>query len=638
MFLRIGCRRRTLSGLAFLGMSPLFFAEVPHVSRHLGFQPAALIDEALASDPVTESKSVSVTSSLEAFQFPSEAALRSEAGAADRSVFNQSAELMVQWIRGMQRANLDTVCSEVMDPEDDEFEMTEFNLRCAPWWLEQRYLSERKGDSGTSAPSVKSFVPVRNQKDWQAVAGLSYHEFLRGFRYRDRENVLRHADYASDSSVSCEASAAMAALLGRMEEHLPDRAVWQKMKSVYQRYASCERPSDHLREMVHLRTGLMALFFQELDFARFALEKALVAPEKKEVQRTLFWLGMMDHQANDTQLISHFKNRYWAQLWAESPLSIHSIIAAHANGSDPYSSLVGDVVQPIESRDGTGRWTEFNLMAFVSELLIAREEALGLRAWSHKVASRFNDESPSRLLYVGLLHNKAHNYLQSIQSLSAYMSRTQGARYRPEFMKMLFPTPYSESILANSNNLDPLLVFGLIRQESAFNPNARSRANARGLMQLLPRTARTLKRVAPTELYDPDKNVQVGSLYLLKLLEKNENQFEKVLAAYNAGQANLVKWTKRFPGAHELLFADLIPFRETRNYVALIQRNAYWYGRLWVDQEDKVRPEIIARLGQNKVRSRTVDLLLQSGWSNSESADFSSHLPRLLEMNHFADR
>jgi soluble lytic murein transglycosylase len=160
-------------------------------------------------------------------------------------------------------------------------------------------------------------------------------------------------------------------------------------------------------------------------------------------------------------------------------------------------------------------------------------------------------------------------------------------------------------------------VFGLIRQESAFNPHARSIADARGLMQLLPGTARTMADVAPSDLYDPRKNVSLGSQYLRKLLVRNNNHLESVLAAYNAGQRHIERWSQRFPGASDLLFADLIPFRETRSYVSLIQRNSYWYGRLMRDRRDHYKPELVARIEESNIRSRMVDGLLKMGWGYS---------------------
>jgi soluble lytic murein transglycosylase-like protein len=310
-------------------------------------------------------------------------------------------------------------------------------------------------------------------------------------------------------------------------------------------------------------------------------------------------------------------------LFRESPISIHSVIAHHLQGTDPYENLLGDVKQPVAVRDGEV-WSDYNLMSLVTELVVAKEDAVSLSAWSQRLARDWKETQLERVLYLALIHNRAHNYLQSIQHLTVYLKANVGNRVRVEFLKLLFPTPFSESILAASGGLDPLVVFGLIRQESAFNPQARSLADARGLMQLLPGTAQTMERIAPSDLYDPRRNVSLGSRYLMKLLSINNNHLESVLAAYNAGQRHIARWTQRFPGASDLLFSDLIPFRETRSYVSLIQRNSYWYGRLMRDRQSSYQPELLARIEESNMRSRTVDGLLRLSWGRASVRDVLS--------------
>ena len=76
--------------------------------------------------------------------------------------------------------------------------------------------------------------------------------------------------------------------------------------------------------------------------------------------------------------------------------------------------------------------------------------------------------------------------------------------------------------------------------------------------------------------------------YLEKLFFKYDGQIEFVLAAYNAGHFNIDKWRKRIPEDNMLLFLDLIPFKETRNYVAVILRNSYWYNQILEIRDDMV--------------------------------------------------
>jgi soluble lytic murein transglycosylase len=150
-----------------------------------------------------------------------------------------------------------------------------------------------------------------------------------------------------------------------------------------------------------------------------------------------------------------------------------------------------------------------------------------------------------------------------------------------------YALPFGSSIRRWSvrSGLDPMLVAGLIRQESAFEPEARSGANALGLMQLLPQTARRLAkqgriRYSQPLLFDPDYNVRLGTIYVAEL-QKQFGNIESVLAAYNAGEDRVVSWTESQTYREPAEFVESIPFTETRQYVELVTRNADIYRRLY---------------------------------------------------------
>lgn len=115
---------------------------------------------------------------------------------------------------------------------------------------------------------------------------------------------------------------------------------------------------------------------------------------------------------------------------------------------------------------------------------------------------------------------------------------------------------------AAANRLDPALVAAVIRVESNWRPRAVSPKGARGLMQLMPATAR---RLGVTKAFDPSQNVRGGALYLSRLAERfGENEVEKVLAAYNAGEEAVETYD------------GIPPYRETREYVRKVL--ALWAG------------------------------------------------------------
>lgn len=126
--------------------------------------------------------------------------------------------------------------------------------------------------------------------------------------------------------------------------------------------------------------------------------------------------------------------------------------------------------------------------------------------------------------------------------------------------------------------LEPALVFAVIRQESAFDPGAISRAGARGLMQLMPATAKVVaKRIGVRYVRDwltedPDYNVKLGRTYLRSLVERFRGSYVLALAAYNAGPHRVDRWLDKFgdPRGDEISLIEWIehiPFSETRNYV-----------------------------------------------------------------------
>jgi soluble lytic murein transglycosylase len=126
-----------------------------------------------------------------------------------------------------------------------------------------------------------------------------------------------------------------------------------------------------------------------------------------------------------------------------------------------------------------------------------------------------------------------------------------------------------------------------MRQESAFNPRAKSVAGARGLMQLMPATARMMHgRLRTVRLYDADFNIKLGTKYFQRLEKKYDGNLIDTLCAYNAGEGNLKKWKDDifvFGEDNPLEKIEMIPFNETRKYVKLIYRNLFYYRLLTND-------------------------------------------------------
>jgi len=152
----------------------------------------------------------------------------------------------------------------------------------------------------------------------------------------------------------------------------------------------------------------------------------------------------------------------------------------------------------------------------------------------------------------------------------------------------LFPKPYWYDLkrFSANNGLDPYLVAALIRQESEFNPNAVSRSNAVGLMQLLPKVGREVARqdklrsFTPSQLFIPAINLQLGTHYFRSRVDKF-GAVEYALAAYNAGDDRVEEWQGMAKYRDVAEFVESIPFTETRDYVQAIVRNANMYRLLY---------------------------------------------------------
>jgi soluble lytic murein transglycosylase len=158
-----------------------------------------------------------------------------------------------------------------------------------------------------------------------------------------------------------------------------------------------------------------------------------------------------------------------------------------------------------------------------------------------------------------------------------------------EVWEMFYPVNYADILQreAGKYGIDPFLIMALIRQESAFNPKAVSVADAHGLMQLLPSTARRLARgmklprPSTQSLHEPEVNIRLGMRYFADLLKEFDGQTEKVLASYNAGEHRVESWMSEGTYADSAEFVDTIPFSETRNYVKIINRNYFFYKALY---------------------------------------------------------
>jgi soluble lytic murein transglycosylase len=171
--------------------------------------------------------------------------------------------------------------------------------------------------------------------------------------------------------------------------------------------------------------------------------------------------------------------------------------------------------------------------------------------------------------------------------------------HAPRFLqRLVYPIYFDDLVLAEAaaNDLDPLLLFALIRQESLFEPGARSYAQAIGLMQIIPSTGEWIalrlawEDFAPRYLVRPYLNVRFGTWFLAQGLNTFEGDVFAALAAYNSGVATPSRWLKGAGGDPDL-FVEAIDYSETARYVRLIYQQHALYRQIY-----QSGPKYIAKL------------------------------------------
>lgn len=173
---------------------------------------------------------------------------------------------------------------------------------------------------------------------------------------------------------------------------------------------------------------------------------------------------------------------------------------------------------------------------------------------------------------------------------------------------LLFPTPFEKIIRAASKKAQvPMeLIYSIIRQESAFNPEARSPVDAMGLMQLLPSVAKKIAQrnglpySEAHDLFIPEINVPLGAFELKTLSQKYKNQFILAVSGYNANDSAIRGWLKTRYRSDSPEFIEEVPYEETRGYIKLTLRNFIFYKRLINSDKPFMFPEELLKLSPPK--------------------------------------
>ncbi|MGH9673788.1 MAG: transglycosylase SLT domain-containing protein, partial [Bryobacteraceae bacterium] len=316
-------------------------------------------------------------------------------------------------------------------------------------------------------------------------------------------------------------------------------------------------------------------------------------PESEYVATALYFLGRIAATGGDPaaakayfeKVVSRYPNYYYALL-AREQLSERAI--ARAQPSDAANVLA----LPSPRLPGS-----FQPDA-ATERRLERARLLrlaGLNEWAESEL-RFGARTDAQPHVAGLEMARAAAG-RGEHRRGLHLLRQTGLEYLEwpfeaaplEFWRTAFPLPYRDLVekYSQDNEIDAFLVAGLIRQESAFDPRAVSRARAMGLTQVRPLTGRDLSRrlglrgFTASMLFRPEVNLRLGTFHLRNAIEEFEGRMELVLASYNAGRSRALAWKDWGTFQEPAEFIETIPFTETRGYVQAVLRNAAMYRRLY---------------------------------------------------------
>lgn len=447
----------------------------------------------------------------------------------------------------------------------------------------------------------RSSIPAFREKNMATLQAQDYQDLIS--HAPKSLSDIRKISVAALKTESCPRSASLA--LARAAESLvADPEARELMNKLDDHGMACLTPDDQYAETIYFRAGLFRYAHGQAESALALLGRAASTKIKREQSRVLYWkwrvarsLGKND-AAEETLL----------ELKTSFPAAWHSILAQTETGSDPMKYFQGNASYPDTDISGN---SSFDARLLWLQLLFKLDDTsrAGLARYGEFVEDNLPLDGPPGLLQFFARHVEAQGFHRlQILALSSLMQERPSA-FHVGLLKLLYPRPFFDEFRQESaEQIDLAVLYALARQESSFDAGAVSSANAHGLFQVLPSTARTIRRKA--KLTNRMQSIHIGSRYLVQMVKLFDGSIEKSLAAYNAGQGTLRNWEARYafiPFTIEdpQLFVDLMPYRETRDYVSSILRNAYWYRRLYPDFSQLGRQETYTSHALGKALAKT---------------------------------
>lgn len=451
----------------------------------------------------------------------------------------------------------------------------------------------------------RSLTSASLQPDAKSRLSLKTGQALfRSRKYREAETVFSALlEQELDRTIRCETGYWLARALEKQGKENEAFTVYLQLAENY--------PDLELSQEALLQAGFTRKFQGRPDEARKVFEKLVNSGTNGRLKTRALWeMAWGSYLAADYKVAANLfrqltendsyreKSLYWqakalqaggdreaagqvsSRLAEEFPRGFYTLQLRGKNGNPVESA--GIHLQPdlnvVEKSDVPTGFDRAKALISLGMYEEARKELQ---------LERKKAERKSQQLAIVRLYQAMDDYYSPLSIVS------QGAlgkikRSDPLVLGLSYPLAYRDIVTkySSSQRLSPSLVYSLIRAESQFNANAVSPVGARGLMQLMPATAKAVDngsraKNAAVLLGQPEYNIRLGTRHLKDLLKYHNGNLVSAIAAYNAGSTAVERWRKAFGNLREDEFIENIPYAETREYVKKVLSTADLYDQLY---------------------------------------------------------
>jgi soluble lytic murein transglycosylase len=357
---------------------------------------------------------------------------------------------------------------------------------------------------------------------------------------------------------------------------------WASAIPQYENYAR-KFPRGKERDSVAYEHALCLLAAGKYERARVELRDLAAAATGSETARLRELEGLAAARAYDRQ----GARTLWTDIVRSQPLT-WGAMAARSRLAEMGAALPPFLDPPDEAASEPLTYQLPAVALFYHRVGLDGEAEAYLRAHEREaVAGMKGREKEALCAMYGELERAARSYRIGLEGVPSTLLARAPSPSSEWGWRCLYPRPYADHVaeLETREHLSRGLVYSIMRQESAYDPEAISGARAVGLLQLMPETARRLSsELGATfdegKLRKPAVNLELGARYLAKMLKVFDGSIPVAAAAYNAGPRAVRRWLDRMKGVDLDVWVALIPFEETRTYVGRVMSNLAHYAYL----------------------------------------------------------